>query len=598
MSPFAEAIKTALRPRDTRTVVEWGRENIRYIPNSARSNQGFQPDATPWLKEPMEFWGDEKVKEQVLVFPTGAGKTTFFDICIPHCIAENPGDILLSMQTSKDAESHVETRLLPTLRACAPVKKIFDTLNRHALKKSTLVLPHMTVHTAGESKHGYQRISVRYFLADEAWLLKHGYMEEGRARLHSRWNGRVVIVSQGGNESITLKAEKLETELFAAQKRTDQRKWSMVCPECGNVQIWRMGDISYADSADDREVIESAHYICRGRCAMQFEDRAEIRRHLSAASVYQVTNPNHLPHHHGWTAAAPGLFHERWGDLALGWKKANEASKAGDVEPLRIFIQKRLAEFWKEENDAPEVVLGASGYSVADYFDGGLIDGEIFRFAAIDRQRDYFFMGVRAFRADGSSRLLYYGAPTTIEACREIQQRYKVKDDFTAEDASHHPTDVYDDCAKFKWIAMFGDQVNGFDHIPKVGKAIRKLYSPLKKAMASDGAIIRYIRWAATPVKDILFSHLAGRGPSTQVPDDIGDDWNQQIRAEVKREVVSPKTKQISLRYVKTRKRNDACDVEGMLLTFALIKGVANSDLMEAKPQDQPEDPDPKDQEP
>lgn len=593
VSPFGEAFKEALRPRDTRTVIQWGVDNIRYIPNSARSNSGFQPDATPWLKEPLEFWGVETVKEQVLILPTGAGKTTFFDVCIPHCIAENPGDILLSMQTKDDVRGHIETRLMPTLKACPPVRKIFDSLERHKLKRDTFVLPHMTVHTAGESKNDYQRISVRYVLIDEAWLLKHGYMGEARARLHDRWDGRTVIVSQGGEQHLILAAERRERELFSAWKQTDCRVWSMVCPECGEVAPWKMPGIIYADSSDDREVIESARYFCQ-TCETKFEDRLEIRRALSGASRYEITNPNGMPNHHGWTAAGPGLFHITWGELALGWKKANEAKRGGDLEPLKIFIQKRLAQFWKEEEDAPDVILGASGYQIEAHADGSLIESEAYRFATIDRQNDHFWAEVRAWRADGFSRLLYFDKLPTVEACRAVQLQYRVKDDFTGEDARHMPSEVYEDCARFGWVALFGDDIDGYDHHPRAGgKPVKKFYSPLKKAMSPSGKVVRYLRWSNEKVKDILFSFCAGRGPGFQVPDDIdnpalpeNERYHRQIRAEVKRDVVKKGSTKIARRYVRTRRHNHAIDTEAENIVFALIKGVV-ADMAQI-PEDEP----------
>lgn len=588
-SPVIAAFAQAWRPQDVRTVAQWAEEHVT-IPGSARARR-FDSSASPWLVEPLEWFSDPRVKEQVLILPTGAGKTTFFDVTIPHAIAEAPGNILLAMQTDPDAREHMEDRLMPILNGCEPIAGMLAAANRHAIRKDAIVLPHMSIYVGGANKTNFQRKSVRHVFLDEAWLIKHGLVEEARARLHNRWNGRVVIVSQGGNQHFILGAEKRETELFAAWQRSDRREWSMLCPECGNVSPWKLIHLRYADSEDDREVIESARYHCPS-CPATFEDRPEVRRALSSGSRYVATNPTHLPNHHGWHAPAVGLFHERWGDLALGWRKANQAKQGGDLEPLKIFVTKRLAEFWKEEEDAPDIVLGASGYNVTDHEGGELIEGELFRFATIDRQRDHFWMQVRAWRADGSSRLLTFRKMLSIEACRDLQQRYKVKDDFTAEDASHMPSEVYEDCARFGWVAFFGDQVDGYDHFGKPGaKPVRKFYSPLKKAMAPSGKIVRYIRWSNEKVKDILFNLCAGRGPAFEVPDDIEDPtlpenqrYHSQIRSEVKRDVINKTTNAVTRRYVKTRRHNHAVDTEGMGVVFALIKGVVGHAEIEEPP--------------
>lgn len=287
---------------------------------------------------------------------------------------------------------------------------------------------------------------------------------------------------------------------------------------------------------------------------------------------------------------------------------ANLSKHAGDIAPLRIFIQKREAQFWAEKEDNPEVALGASGYVFADYANGESIDGEAIlevggraRFATIDRQQVGFWMGVRAFRDDGSNRLLFFNHVGTIEECREIQQRYGVKDAFTAEDASHMPDEVFIDCAKYGWTPMFGDKAAEFIWPRPNKKPLRKPYSKLIETQASNGKRVRYIRWSNERIKDILFRHVAGMGPKFEVPDDIGElplpegqGYHRQISSEVKRDVIDKVTKAISRRWVRTRRHNHAIDLECMAKVFALIKGVAGiPDVVEDDPPEDQKDPEP-----
>ncbi len=51
----------------------------------------------------------------------------------------------------------------------------------------------------------------------------------------------------------------------------------------------------------------------------------------------------------------------------LEWKKASELTAAGDKSALQVFVQKRLAEFWRDEEDEPGVVLGGAGYRFAEF---------------------------------------------------------------------------------------------------------------------------------------------------------------------------------------------------------------------------------------
>lgn len=594
MTVALESWAASWRPQDKRPLCEWAAEHVK-PPGSARSTR-FDVSATPWLREPLEFSCDNRVAEQVIILPTGSGKTTIIDVKVPHAIAEDPGSILIGMQSDPDAKEYAEERLYPILDAIDPLKPILSRLNRHARRKDALMLPHMTVFIGGSNKTNFQRKSVRVFIVDEAWLVKHGLIEEGRARLHNRWNGRIIILSQGGDTHVLAGVQKVETELFGAWQRTDRRKYGMICPDCGETHPWTMRQVKYEDATlpdgtiDETAILQSASYECAGRCKTRFEDKKPIRRMLSMASVYEVTNPNHLARHHGWTAPAPAMFHESWGSLALGWKKAMMAKHQGDSEPFKIFITKRLAEFWKDDEDAPGAVLGGAGYKLSEYANGEKWDGEVYRFMTIDRQRDHFWAVVRAWKPDGASRLLYEGKVLTVEMCREIQQRFKVIDDYTFQDAQHATGDVYDDCVKYGWVALHGSDDSGFTwNLPK-RRPIRKFFTPLRRAAAPLGGVARYIFWSNEKVKDILMQLRAGRGASWQTADDISAHYQLQINSESKRPHINRKTKRVSEIYQVIGSRpNHIFDCEAEQIVAALIKGVLGGHEVEVS-DDKPEE--------
>jgi len=591
MSEATETIKAwagTWRPRDRRTVAEWASEHVK-IPNSARSSS-FDPHASPWLAEPLEFFADNTVKEQVLILPTGAGKTTVFDVAIPYIISEAPGGILLSMQTDPDAKEHMEDRLLPILKACDPISAALAGIDRHAKRKDAVILPHMSLFVGGANKANFQRKSVRYVFLDEAWLIKHGLIEEARARTHSRWNSRIIIVSQGGDQHIALQNERRSTELFEAWMRSDRREFSLVCPTCSEVSQWDFKNLKYEverteeGRIDEAAIAQSAHYECP-RCATHYEDRPEVRRELSMASRYVVTNPGGLPGHHGWHAPAMALFHEKWGDLALGWTRAQKALSLGDQEPLKIFKTKRLAEFWKEEETAPEVALGGAGYSKTEYENGEPWDGEDFegrlspvvRAMTIDRQRDHRWILIRAWKRDGESRLLWEGKVHTSEDIEALRQRMRVRKQYVFQDAQFETGQVYDECVRFGWVALHGAKDDGFMHFPKNKPAVKKFYSELKRASAPCGGTALYLFWSNEKVKDVLANLRGGKGAKWETPDDVSGDYIHQIASEVKRDVVNKATKAVAARWERIRKDNHLWDCEAMQTVFAIFNGFLGS---------------------
>jgi len=573
------------RPQDTRNVGEWATEHVA-IPNSARSAK-FDPSASPWLREPLDFLSDNRVKEQVLILPTGAGKTTVFDVSIPYLISESPGSVLLSMQTDSDAREHMEDRLIPILKGCAPIAEMIKSIDRHAFRKDALILPHMSLFVGGANKQNFQRKSVRYVFIDEAWLVKHGLIEEARARTHSRWNSRIVIVSQGGEMHVNLTSERRDSELFAAWQRTDRRELHMVCPDCSKESIWSFKNLKYERSTDQSgnfdevALLDSAEYQCP-LCETKFADKPEIRRCLSSSSIYRPTNPNPVPHHHGWHAPAVALFHERWGDLALSWTRAQKARSLGDDEPLKIFVTKRLAEFWREEDLSPDVALGGSGYLLTDYANGELWEGELMRCMTIDRQRDHRWVIVRAFKPGGDSRLLWEGKVMTSEDCEQLRMRMKVRSDYTFQDAQYETVHVYDECVRFGWVGLHGSHEDGFMHMPPNRPAVKKFYSSLKHAQATGSKQARYIFWSNEKVKDLLSILRAGRGPAWQTPDDASADYRLQIVSEIKRDMINKSTKAVKPTWVRIKKDNHMWDCECMAIVFALFKGLIGSTSISA----------------
>lgn len=576
-SPAIKAWASAWRPRDKRTVAEWAAEHVT-IPNSARASK-FDPLSSPWLAEPLEFFADTRVKEQVLILPTGAGKTTVFDVAIPYIISESPGSILLSMQTDPDAKEHMEDRLLPILRGCEPIAPMLSSIDRHAKRKDAVMLPHMSLFVGGANKANFQRKSVRYVFIDEAWLVKHGLIEEARARTHSRWNSRVIIVSQGSDQFVALQNEKRDSELYAAWLRSDRREYSLVCPTCSAVSQWDWKCLKYEvahrddGTIDEAAIQQSARYECP-HCQTSYEDRPEVRRELSMCSRYVVTNPDGIPNHHGWHAPAMALFHERWGDLALGWTRAMKALSFGDSEPLKIFKTKRLAEFWVDEESAPEVVLGGAGYLKAEFAEGEVWEGETTRFLTIDRQRDHRWVVCRAWRSDGASRLIWEGKVQTSEDVEALRAKLGVKRDLTFQDAQFETGHVYDECARFGWVGLHGSQDDGFMHFPPNRPAVKKFYSQLKRAQAPCGGKALYLFWSNEKVKDILNNLRGGKGAAWETPDDVSSDYIHQIASEVKKDYINKATKAVSQRWVRVRKDNHLWDCEAMQTAIALVKGL------------------------
>lgn len=589
--PAITAYRQQLRIPDSRTVADWCFAQRIRPPGSARGTQ-LDVSLTPWLREPLEAIADNHNREVVMVMPTGAGKTTVLDASLLRATREDPGSILLAMQNEADADMYFDERLEPMLLDLEGIGSMIRALPRGKRRKGELVLPHMTIFCVGANVSAFQRKSVRYVFLDEVWQIKHGLVAEARGRHHDRWNARVVLVSQGGWEYVDTDSGRVKTELFEAWSRTDKREWCFECPQCKTVQPFKWRQLKWADakkvdgSIDEAALQASVHYLCENEaCGAKFEDTISNRRALANSGRYVATSKEFLQvpgRHIGFHCNALTAYYVAWTTLVHEWLKASELAAAGDKTALQVFVQKRLAEFWQEADDNPGVQLGGAGYRMADYLDGQTWEGEVHRFFTIDRQRDHFWGVIRAWKPDGSSRLLWAGKLLTTESIRELQQRMKVKDWATFQDAQHDTGSVYDDCARYGWTALHGSGESGFTHHPPGKKPVTKFFSTLKQAQAPGGGSARYVFFSNEGCKDELAKLRGGKGPAWEIPDDAGLDYHTQLSSEIKKDIVQKTTKQIVRRWVKIGSRpNHLWDAETMQVCAALIKGVIAAEAAE-----------------
>lgn len=177
--------------------IEWLRENVR-LPHSARSSN-FDPAIAPWLNDIIRQFSDGHTRQIAIRAPVGGGKTTLLELLVTWVVAEAPGGMLLVGQSDDTSKDFAETRLIPVLNACPPVKKLFPK-DRHQKRKTSILFPHMPLFLAGANLSSLQEKSMRYVWMDEIWRYRDGMIGEAVRRTHDRWNSVVIGISQGWDQ--------------------------------------------------------------------------------------------------------------------------------------------------------------------------------------------------------------------------------------------------------------------------------------------------------------------------------------------------------------------------------------------------------------
>jgi phage terminase large subunit GpA-like protein len=517
----------------------------------------------PWQREPLDVVSAPDVKEVVYLAPIGTGKTTFMEAGLCYIISEDPGPTLLVGQTDDDLKDWAETRMDYAVQNTSETAALLPK-DRHKKRKMEILFPSMSLFLTGANLSGLQSKSMRRVFCDEAWQYRAGMLNEARGRLHDRWNRQFFILSQAGAKG---------DDLDKAWGNTDQREFSFDCPSCGTVQPWAWANVTYSDdeSLDPLTRAQTAVLRCQNAdCDWKCPDSPQPRRALAEGGRY-VPSGSGLPGHVGFHYNVLCNWRKPLWEVVLLWLEAKAAMKVGNIDPLRQFIQKRLAEAWEEDLSDNRVELVGNGYLTGEFTAGQKIEDEAQRFLTVDKQRDHFWAGVRAWTASGKSMQLWYGRLETFDAVHDVAIRYGIRPQCVFVDAQYDTDQVYSACARMNWTALHGSGQKSFAFKKQNGDITHRPFTRFQDATASSGGKARYAHWASDRIKDILHAHRIGKAGSWDIPDDASSDFLKQIDSEMKREVTNSKTKQVEYRWVRTRNNNHAWDVESMQIVAALM---------------------------
>jgi hypothetical protein len=319
------------------------------------------------------------------------------------------------------------------------------------------------------------------------------------------------------------------------------------------------------------EVAQAAHIKCENdECGWKCGDNTQLRRKIAEAASYHPTSDG-LPGHVGFHYNVLCNWRKPLWEIVLIWLEAQAAMQSGNTDPLRQFIQKRLAEAWEEDLSDNRKELIGDGYLLTEYTEGQKIDEEAFRFMTVDKQRDHFWVIIRAWRSNGSSRLLYFGRVETFEQVDELRGKMRVEPKLVFVDSAYDTDIVYHFCAMNNWTALRGSPLKSFPYRKQNGDTTQRPFTRFAEAQTTGGKRCRYAHWSSDRVKDILHAHRTGQAGAWEIPDQAPGDYLAQVDAESKREIKNAKTQQIEYRWVKIRRDNHAWDCEAMQIVAAMM---------------------------
>lgn len=552
---FLELFARNVTGRDALAPVDWIRKNVIDKQSARSSHIDFR--LSPFLLEPLaRFLNDGSVRHINLMAPTGSGKSTLFVGLLNYLIANDAGNTLVVFQNEQEAADFAETRLFPTFRDNKALKDLLPK-KRHAARKTEILFPHMNLWMASATKGQLQSKSCRYLIGDEVWAWDRGMIREFLARHHDRFNRKILLVSQGGDAG---------TDWVDEYKKGRIYHFNWQCPQCAGWNAYDWRDVQYSKNKElDWDTFKkSVHMICP-RCGHAIADTVSNRRKLATGGRYIFSgNTQALPDNISFNFNVLACYWISWAEIATEWILVNKKKHSGDVEPLRQFLQKRLAQNVYDLADKNEVLkiplvpVSIAGYTVTD---------EKMRFLTVDVQKGHYWHTIYAIDSEGNFHLLSEGLLSDIQQLESVQKRFNVPDFCVALDSGFNTTEVRKVCGLHHWFTMNGSTKDEYIHNIG-GKAVKLVYG-LPEWYIVEGIQCCHFNFSSQRSKDVLAGLI--KGGRFKIPQNVSSSYLSQMQAESKQEVIDKRTGRVTLRWMESGNNAHMWDCSCMAVVFALI---------------------------
>lgn len=405
-----EAIARAMAPDAELQLDVWAQENV-VVPPPAAEPGPYSLRKTPYARRVLQVLSPNHPAKRVVVKAASQMlKTQVFICACMGWINQGNANILALEPTDKLAK-RLSKRLGDAISACDAVRDLVakprsrdsrNTVDAKDFEGGTLYIT-----TAGSSSN-LAEINARYVFLDEVDRMERNVNGEGSA---PELADARTTTHEGEQKLYIVSTPTVEgdSEIDDQHDQGTQERYHVPCPHCEELQELVLENFRYR--RDEAGIVDRAWFVCP-HCGAEIEEADKTTMLLDEALGGSAR----------WVATAAGdgetisvsinAFYASagsitWLGLARQHAKAEEAAKLGNVEPMRVFMNTRMALSYAYDSDLPEAsdlrdrALGYAEFSVPA---GGLL-----LTAGVDVQHDRLAVIIRAWGRGEESWLVYWG---------------------------------------------------------------------------------------------------------------------------------------------------------------------------------------------
>lgn len=348
---FQEAIDAVI-PAGAITVSEWADKN-RVLSAEASAEPGrWRTSRVPYARAWMDSFNDPYVHTVVLKTSSQVAKSETLNNVVGYFADIDPCPILMIQPTIDRMKDYSKKRIAPMIRDSPSLAATFnDEKSRdgdNTVLSKGFIGGHLLMAGANAAS-GLASNPIRIVLADEVDRYPSDVDGEGDplslaiVRTTTFTNRKIGITS-----TPTIKGQSRIEEEY---DRSDKRRYFVPCPECGELQTLKFGNLSW--EADEHGNVTEVHYACEANgCAIeQHQKLAMLEPDNGAEWIAERPHSGIV----GFEINALYSIWLTWAEIAERFIKANNEAKRGKPELLKTFVNTILGEVWDTANEASDI---------------------------------------------------------------------------------------------------------------------------------------------------------------------------------------------------------------------------------------------------